>query len=156
LALIEYKDMLKKIHSVFILSSFILSGCGGSEPGNFFSKYTLTATATPYINAMSIAIAPAPCTSLIVPFAVTSSTLPLPDGFTPKAVSIQKNGSLIWTQAVSTTENTLVNKQTIQGVARGCSPNSIAVGETLELHILVSAENSETEISTLAKLAIVY
>ena len=82
--------------------------------------------------------------------------LPLPDGFTPKAVSIQKNGSLIWTQAVSTTENTLVNKQTIQGVARGCSPNSIAVGETLELHILVSAENSETEISTLAKLAIVY
>ena len=148
--------MLKKIHSVFILSSFILSGCGGSEPGNFFSKYTLTGTATPYINAMSIAIAPAPCTSLIVPFEVTSSTLPLPDGFTPKAVSIQKNGSVLWTQGVAAAETSLINNQTIQGIARGCSPNSIAAGDTLELRILVAAENSETEISTSAKLSVVY
>ena len=148
--------MLQKIHSLLFLSILVLSGCGGSEPENLVSKYALAATATPYINAMSIAIAPAPCTSIIVPFEVTSSTLPLPNGFTPKTVSIQKNGSLIWMQVVSTTENTLVNKQTIQGVARGCSPNSISVGETLELHILVSAENSETEISTSAKLAVVY
>jgi hypothetical protein len=41
-------------------------------------------------------------------------------------------------------------------VASGCSPNSISVGETLELDIVVSAENSETEISTSAKLAVVY
>jgi hypothetical protein len=82
--------------------------------------------------------------------------LPLPSGFTPKTVSIQKNGSQIWTQAVSATETILVNSQSIQGVARGCSPNSISVGETLELNILVSAENSETEISTTAKLSVVY
>ena len=151
--------MFKKVQLFLFLSILILSGCGGSEPENLASKYALAATATPYINAMpSILnpIFPAPCTSLIVPFEVTSKALPLPNGLTPKAVSIQKNGSLVWTQAVSTTENTLVNKQTIQGVARGCSPNSIAVGETLELHILVSAENSETEISTSAKLAVVY
>ena len=151
--------MFKKIHSFLFLSILVLSACGGSGPENPVSKYALEATASPYINAMpSILnpIFPAPCTSLIVPFEVTSKALPLPNGLTPKAVSIQKNGSLVWTQAVSTTENTLMNKQTIQGVARGCSPNSISVGETLELHILVSAENSETEISTSAKLAVVY
>ena len=76
--------------------------------------------------------------------------------YAPKTVSIQKNGSRIWTQAVSTTETIFVNSQSIQGVARGCSPNSISVGETLELNILVSAENSETEISTTAKLTVVY
>jgi hypothetical protein len=159
-ALIEknlyYLNMLKRIQSLIFISFTLLSGCGGSAPADLISKYALAATATPYINAMSIAIAPAPCTSLIVPFEVTSRTLPLPSGFTPKTVSIQKNGSQIWTQAVSTTETIFVNSQSIQGVARGCSPNSISVGETLELNILVSAENSETEISTTAKLTVVY
>ena len=154
--ILYYLNMLKKIQNIIFLSFILLSGCGGSAPADLISKYALAATATPYINAMSIAIAPAPCTSLIVPFEVTSRTLPLPSGFTPKTVSIQKNGSQIWTQEVSTTENILINNQTMQGVARGCSPNGISVGETLELNILVSAENSETEISTSAKLAIVY
>ena len=154
--ILYYLNMLKKIQNIIFLSFTLLSGCGGSAPADLISKYALAATATPYINAMSIAIAPAPCTSLIVPFEVTSRTLPLPSGFTPKTVSIQKNGSQIWTQEVSTTENILINNQTMQGVARGCSPNGISIGETLELHILVSAENSETEISTSAKLTIVY
>jgi hypothetical protein len=148
--------MLKKINNSFFLSILILSACGGSEPENLESKYALAATATPYINAMSIAIAPAPCTSLIVPFEVTSKTLPLPNGFTAKTVSIQKNGSVLWTQGVAAAETSLINNQTIQGIARGCSPNSIAAGDTLELLILVAAENSETEISTSAKLSVVY
>ena len=148
--------MLIKIHSFLFLSILVLSGCGGSEPENLVSKYALAATATPYINAMPIAIAPAPCTSLIVPFEVTSKTLPLPNGFTAKTVSIQKNGSVIWTQGVATEETSLINYQTIQGIARGCSPNSISAGETLELRILVAAENSEIEITTSAKLSVVY
>lgn len=148
--------MLKRIQSLIFISFTLLSGCGGSAPADLISKYALAATATPYINAMSIAIAPAPCTSLIVPFEVTSRTLPLPSGFTPKTVSIQKNGSVIWTQGVATEETSLINYQTIQGIARGCSPNSISAGETLELRILVAAENSEIEITTSAKLSVVY
>jgi hypothetical protein len=151
--------MFKKVQLFLFLSILILSGCGGSEPENLASKYALAATATPYINAMPSVlnpIPPAPCTSLIVPFEVTSKTLPLPNGFTPKSVSILKNGSMIWTQAVITAETSLISNQTIQGIARGCSPNSISVGDTLELRILVAAENSETEISTSAKLSVVY
>ena len=148
--------MLQKIHSLLFLSILVLSGCGGSEPENLVSKYALAATATPYINAMSIAIAPASCISLIIPFEVTSKTFPLPNGFTLKTVSILKSGSAVWNQGVATAETNLVGKQTIQGIARGCSPNSISAGEILELRILVAAENSETEITTSAKLSVVY
>lgn len=148
--------MLKKIHSLLLLSTLLLSACGGSEPENLASKYSLVATATPYINAITIAITPPPCTYLIVPFEVTSKTLQLPNGFTAKTVSIQKDGSLIWTQAVSTTETVFINNQTIQGVARACSPNGISEGESLELRILVAAENSEIELTTSAKLSVVY
>ena len=151
--------MFKKIHSFLFLSILILSACGGSGPENLVSKYALEATASPYINAMPSVLNPmfpAPCTSLIVPFEVTSKALPLPNGLTPKVVSIQKNGFAIWTQAVSTSETTLVNNKTIRGVARGCSPDGISAGETLELRILVAAENSEIEITTSAKLAVVY
>lgn len=80
----------------------------------------------------------------------------MPNWFTAKTVSIQKNGSVIWTQGVATEETSLINYRTIQGIARGCSPKSISAGETLELRILVAAENSEIEITTSAKLSVVY
>jgi hypothetical protein len=74
----------------------------------------------------------------------------------PKTVSIQKNGTAIWSQAVSATETNLINNQTLKGVARGCSPDGISVGETLELRFLIATENSEIEIPASAKLSIVY
>ena len=151
--------MIKQANRFLLLSILILSGCGGSESENLASKYSLVATATPYINAMPSVLIPgqvAYCISLIIPFEVTSKTLPLPSDFSLKTVSIQKNGATIWTQAVSKTETIFVSKQTIQGIARGCSPTIISAGETLELRILVAAENSETEVSTSAKLSIAY
>jgi len=151
--------MLKRIHRSLFFCTLILSGCGGSTPENLASKYSLVLTATPYINAMPSALVPgqtAPCTSLIVLFEVTSKTLTLPNGMVPKTVSIQKNGTAIWSQAVSATETNLINNQTLKGVARGCSPDGISVGETLELRFLIATENSEIEIPASAKLSIVY
>jgi hypothetical protein len=151
--------MIKQANRFLLLSILILSGCGGSEPENLATKYSLVATATPYINAMpSVLISgqTASCISLIIPFEVTSKTLPLPNGFTLKTVSILKSGSAVWNQGVATAETNLVGKQTIQGIARGCSPDIISAGETLELRILVAAENSETEITTSAKLSVAY
>ncbi len=151
--------MIKQVNSFLLLSILILSGCGGSEPENLATKYSLVATATPYINAMPSVLTPGQtesCSSLIIPFEVTSKILPLPSDFSPKTVSIQKNEASIWTQAVSKTETIFVSQQTIQGIARGCSPTIISAGETLELRILVAAENSETEVSTSAKLSVAY
>ena len=96
--------MIKQVNSFLLLSILILSGCGGSEPENLATKYSLVATATPYINAMPSVLTPGQtetCISLIIPFEITSKILPLPSDFSLKTVSIQKNEASIWTQAVS-------------------------------------------------------
>ena len=133
----------------------LLTACGGSDGGSLAERYLLEAQADVWENHMPTVLFPGQqpsCTSLMVRFKVTSPEGALPSGLLAESVSLSKNGTVFWTQTVSTTETGLTNEQTLEGIARGCKTTAFAAGDDLDVKVLVKANHEQSEVPAVARL----
>jgi hypothetical protein len=135
----------------------VLAACGGSDTKTLAERFDLQAEASAWENHMPIALLPGqepPCTPLIILFKIVANQ-PLPADISTKSISLGKNASVLWAQDVSKTESSLSNERTIEGRASGCRTSAFSEGDTLDVKVILTTSNEQSEVKTTVKLLVV-
>jgi hypothetical protein len=143
-----------------LLAAALLTACGGSTSDeDLATSPGLQAQASAWVNAMPTLIDPGQppaCNNLIISFSVQGRSAALPKPARVAAVSVKKQGQVIWTGPASAAETGQGEDGVLRGVARGCPPSGLAEKDALDIVVRVQTASGSGEAATPVVLGFAY
>lgn len=160
-----------KFHRLLSMSlaaaSLAACGGGGNDAVPFTQAQGLSLKATPYLNLMpGIAESSTPCSSLIIPFTVSSAKGAVPAALQAGKIVLSElaSGKILWSGPTS--ESMLVTPDAedqaapggavLKGVARGCPTGETVPDKEVMVTVELNLGREQASLSTTARISATY